>query len=432
MNKSDSERVAAVLEKMGYKPAESEKQADLIVINACSVRQTAVDRVYGKARHFIGWKKRKPVVTILTGCVAEEDKKKLADKFDVIIDIDEWNKFPICNFQFINKSKIQNPKSKIQNPRFKIQGTNYFHIQPRYTEKFRAFVPIMTGCKNFCSYCVVPYVRGGEVSRNVVNVLDEVRGLAEKGCLEITLLGQNVNAYKPKGNLLKKDSPYKHPFAALLWGINQIPGIERIYFTAAHPKDMSDEVIDALTLPKMVNYLHLPVQSGDDGVLRVMNRRYAATDYAKLIKKIRAKKPDIALGTDIIVGFPGETKKQFENTVKLYKKADFDIAYLAMYSPREGTAAAKMKDNVSRAEKKRRWNALQNLMEKITLEKNKKYVGKNVSVLVDECKGGYCTGNSREMKRVRFLGKKSMVGRILDIKVEKAFEWILEGDIFSS
>jgi len=428
MNKSDSERVAAVLQKIGYRPARSESQADLIVLVACSVRQAAVDRIYGMTKHFEEWKKKRPVITVLTGCVARTDKKKLKNRFDLILGIDEWAK--ITNYKLQVTNQIQNLKSKIQNQECALDN-DYFHIQPRYAEKFRAFVPIMTGCNNFCSYCVVPYVRGREVSRDVIDVLDEVKKLAKKGCLEITLLGQNVNAYKPKDSHFKKECPYKHPFAALLWEINQIPGLERIHFTAPHPRDMTDEVIDALTLPKMVNYLHLPVQAGDDEVLKRMNRSYTAADYLKLVKKIRKKKPGIAIGTDIIVGFPGETKKQFENTVKLYKKADFDIAYLAMYSPREGTEAAKLKDDVPREEKKRRWNVLQNLMKKITLEKNQKYIGKIVSVLVDEHKNGQCVGNSREMKRVRFPGKKNMVGKIFDVKIKRAFEWILEGTLIS-
>ncbi len=429
MNKSDSERIAAVLEKNGFKPAKSEKQADLVVVNACSVRQSAVDRIYGKVRAFAKLKiKNAKLKIILTGCVLGEDREKLKNQFDYILNIDDWKKISNFKFQIPNKSKIQN--SKIQNTRYEMPDTNYFHIKPRYTEKFRAYVPIMTGCNNFCSYCAVPYVRGREASRDVGDVLAEVKKLAKNGCLEIILLGQNVNAYQPADveNFSKKNL-YKHPFAALLWEINQIPSLERVHFTAPHPADMSDEVIDALTLPKMVNYLHLPVQAGDDEVLKRMNRNYTARDFLNLVEKIRKKKPDIVLGTDIIVGFPGETKKQFENTLKLYKKVGFDIAYLAMYSPRAGTAAAKFVDDVPRQEKKRRWNILQDLMKKITLKKNKKYVGKVVSVLVDEYKDGKCFGNSLEMKRVRFSGKKGMVGKIFEVKIKKAFEWILDGRI---
>ncbi|MBU1146461.1 tRNA (N6-isopentenyl adenosine(37)-C2)-methylthiotransferase MiaB [Patescibacteria group bacterium] len=412
MNKSDSERVAAVLEKIGYKPAKNEKQADLVVLVACSVRQAAVDRLYGRARELSKIKKINPdFKTILTGCVLPQDKKKLIGKFDLVLDLK----------QLVDLEKFKNYCQSWQE--------HYFKIEPRYSTKFSVFVPIMTGCNNFCSYCAVPYVRGREVSRDVADILAEAKNLSEKGCLEITLLGQNVNAYRPADlkNFSKKN-PYKHPFAALLWEVNKINGVERMHFTAPHPRDMTDDVIDALTLPKVVNYLHLPLQAGDDKVLKRMNRSYTAADYLKLVAKINKKNPGIALGTDIIVGFPGETKRAFQNTVELYKKAEFDIAYLAIYSPREGTAAAKFRDDVPRHEKKRRRDVLQNLMEKIVLEKNQKYVGKVVSVLVDDYKKGKCVGNSREMKRVRFPGKKNMIGKIFNVKIDKAFEWILEGE----
>lgn len=413
MNKSDSERVATVLEKMGYEAVHEAAGTDLIVVVACSVRQAAVDRIYGQARIFAKMKRNKPgLFTVLTGCLLRSDKKKFLGKFDAVLDIK----------QITNIKEFQ---AECQN-----FNTHYFKIEPRYSTQYSAFVPIMTGCNNFCSYCAVPYVRGREASRDISEVLAEVKNLAKKGCLEITFLGQNVNAYRPADTKnFSKKNPYKHPFAALLWEANRISGIKRIHFTAPHPRDMKDEVIDSLALPKMVNYLHLPLQAGDDKILKKMNRSYTAVDYLKLVKKIRKKKPGIALGTDIIVGFPGETKKAFQNTVELYKKANFDIAYLAVYSPRQGTAAAKMKDDVPRAEKKRRWRVLQDLMEKIVLEKNQKYVGKNVSVLVDKYKDGKCIGNSREMKMVRFPGKKNMVGKILNVKVVKAFEWILEGEI---
>lgn len=470
MNKSDSERIAAVLERAGYKPAKNEKQADLIVVVACSVRQSAVDRIYGKLRQFAKLKTcNLKLKIILTGCVADKDKEKLKDKFDLILDTQEMSNLKFQNLELTRsvimserseskdlKSQNLNSDSGFQIPSLESfkREMGYLKIKPRYATKFAALVPIMTGCNNFCSYCVVPYVRGREVSRDIKDILTEVKNLVKNGCLEITLLGQNVNAYKPMDvENFSKNNPYfntekfankihhggKCPqsdyqnygnaFAALLWEINQVPGLERVHFTAPHPHDMTSEVIEALILPKMVNYLHLPVQSGDDEVLRKMNRKYTAGDYLKLVKKIKKKKPDIALGTDIIVGFPGETKKQFENTVKLYKKVGFDIAYLAMYSPRAGTAAEKLEDDVPQVEKKRRWNVLQDLMKKITLEKNRKYVGRAVSVLVDEYKEGRCIGNSREMKRVRFLGKKNMVGKIFNVKIKKAYEWILEGEM---
>ncbi|MEK7508989.1 MAG: radical SAM protein, partial [Patescibacteria group bacterium] len=328
-----------------------------------------------------------------------------------------------------------------------------------------AFVPIQTGCNKFCTYCVVPHARGQEISRSLRAILDEVCYLAAKGFVEITLLGQTVNSYEaPDPENFSDKNPFfschsresgnpatgspirsgmtsvatgdRSHFAALLWEVNQIDGLKRINFTAPHPDHMSDEVIKALTLPKQINYLHLPVQSGSDNVLAKMNRHYTAVDYLKIIKKIRAVRPGMALGTDIIVGFPGETKEDFEETVKLYKEADFDIAFLAKYSPRSGTAAYKMIDDVTAEEKERRWWALQRLMEETTLQKNQKFVGQTLEVLVSRFRNSaqskgkcICIGNSSEMKMVEFAGQVGWVGKIVKVKIEKAEMWRLIGQI---
>jgi tRNA-2-methylthio-N6-dimethylallyladenosine synthase len=309
-------------------------------------------------------------------------------------------------------------------------GTHYFNVLPKVRSKFSVYVPIMTGCNNYCSYCAVPYVRGREQSRPVRDVVAEIKKLVIGGAKEICLLGQNVNSYNPPD---KKNfsalNPFKHDFARLLWEVDQIAGVERINFASVHPKDVSGEMIEALKLPKQLNYLHLAVQSGDDVILKRMNRKYTAADFEKLIQKIRAVKPDIAIGTDIIVGFPGETNEQFENTLHLYARVRFDIAYLAMYSPRVGTAAARLADDVPHKEKKRRWRALQDLMEKIVLEKNQKYLGRDVEVLVDKVRADFVEGNSREMKRVRIYGQPEIkIGDLVRVRIEKAMEWILEGE----
>jgi tRNA-2-methylthio-N6-dimethylallyladenosine synthase len=466
MNKSDSERIARVLENLDYKKANDEKSADLIVINSCSVRQSAIDRIYGKTRIWNQEKIRRqkederPLITILTGCVLPDDKKKLEKLFDLVLDIKNLSELPerLVGFPLTPP----NPPYQGGDERFPPDRggwggkKDYFSIKPIYQNPWSAYVPIMTGCNNFCSYCAVPHTRGREASRSVKEILDEVKNLADNGCLEITLLGQNVNTYRPEDKQsYSQNNPYKDPFAALLWEINQITplslsypvrdkllsrGLNRIHFTAPHPKDMRDEVIDALALPKMVNFLHLPVQSGDDEILRKMNRHYTAEDYLELIKKIKQKKPNMAIGTDIIVGFPGETKEQFESTVKLYKEVQFDISYTAKYSPRPGTAAARLKDTVSLREKKRRWQVLQKLMEEITLEKNQQYVGQEVEVLVDKVCGNPIStkeirfpqiyeGNSREYKRVRFSSKKDLLGKVVKVKINKAMEWMLEGEV---
>jgi len=446
MNKSDAERLATLFSNCGFKETKKENEADILVVVACSVRQTAVDRIWGAVTNWRKLQKTRPgIMTVLTGCVLPRDRQKAEKKFDMVFNIEKMEELRrVLNCRdAINR--VSTITTKEDAPRrvstttpssFPLKPvcagrkgeTDYFSLTPEYGNKFSALVPIMTGCNNFCAYCAVPYVRGRERSRSVKEILSEIKKLAQKGCLEITLLGQNVNSFSPADKKsFSRVNPYKKPFPALLWEVNRINGVERVFFTASHPKDMSDELIDALKLPKMVNYLHLPLQSGDDEVLKKMNRRYTAADYLKLIKKIRIARPDIAIGTDIIVGFPGETKRQFQNTLKVYREADFDICYHAKYSPRPGTAAAQMKDSISLAEKKRRWRELQNLMEKIILKKNQKYLGKTVSVLVDKFDGGRCEGNSREMKRVEFKGSKNLLGKIVDVKIDKAMAWILRG-----
>jgi tRNA-2-methylthio-N6-dimethylallyladenosine synthase len=246
------------------------------------------------------------------------------------------------------------------------------------------------------------------------------------------LLGQIVNHYvAPDPEYFSLGNPYvKNDFARLLWEIQQIDGIERFHWTAPHPIYMDDEVIDALSvLSKQVNFLHLPVQSGNNDVLKRMNRRHDRDFYIDCIKKIRTKKPDIAIGTDIIVGFPGETKAQFQDTVDLYKVCDFDISYTAQYSERSGTVAAKaFEDSISKEEKKRRWQTLQKLMEETVLKKNQYYFGKTVCVLVDAYDKGWCSGNSKEMKRVRFRGTPDKVGTFADVTIQKVQEWLLWGE----
>ena len=422
MNKSDSARLAAFLGRLGYQPTDSERQAELLVINACSVRQSAIDRVHGKARKWREWQRQNPKIkTILTGCVLPADRVVFQEKFDMVVGIGEWE-------NIIKTLKHKNIKTLAGGGL--ILKQDYLRVVPVQENGWSALVPIMIGCNNFCAYCAVPFVRGRERSRSAKEVISEVKKLAAQGYLEITLLGQNVNSYRPTDpKTFNQKNPYHHPFAALLWEINQIKGLERIFFTAAHPKDMGEEVIDALALPKMVNYLHLPVQAGSSAVLKKMNRHYTAADYLKLVKKIKRKCPQIALGTDIIVGFPGETKADFLATLKLYRAADFDISYNARYSPRSGTAAASLPDNVSREEKDRRWWVLQRLMERTVLKKNQKYQGQTVSVLVDGWQDGFCQGNSREMKRVEFVGGKKLVGKIVSVKISKGLMWILKGEL---
>jgi tRNA-2-methylthio-N6-dimethylallyladenosine synthase len=351
MNKSDSERIATVLQENKFKEASNLNEADLILVNMCSVRQSAVDRVYGLIPKLKALKtKNKKLKTILTGCILKEDRKKLSKKFDLIFDI---KKLPLFS-KILKENRSYGPvcrsKTSLEN------NCDYLKIQPKYQTFPKAFVPISTGCNNFCSFCVVPFTRGKEISRPAKEIILEIKNLIKRGYKEIVLLGQNVNSYCSFSPLLAKK---RINFPALLKLIDQLPGDFQISFLTSHPKDFSEELIEVISKSKKIKKeIHLPVQSGDNQILKKMNRGYTREEYLNLIKKIRKKIPNVKISTDIIVGFPSETKKQFENTVDLVKKAKFEKIYVAKYSPRKGTVAAKMKDNVSLKEKKRRWKII--------------------------------------------------------------------------
>lgn len=314
MNIADSERIAAVLELKGYSPTD-EKRADLIIINACSVRQKAVDRIWGVVKN---WQKQKKEI-IITGCVLPSDRKKLAEKGIGYKNFSQIDFDP--NFITYNLSRI-------------------------------TYIPIMAGCDNFCSYCAVPFTRGREKSRAEKEIIDDVERALKNGSKNILLLGQNVNSYK-------------FGFARLLKKIDNLPAKFAFNFMSSNPHDMTDEIIDTFSkLKKWSHELHLPLQSGDDEILKAMNRKYDSAQYLKLIKNLKLKIKKLVLTTDIIVGFPGETKAQFNNTVKICKKIGFKKAYLGQYSPRPGTVSAKMDDNVPSLEKKRRWLVLNKLINK--------------------------------------------------------------------
>ena len=401
MNISDSERIATVLEKSGYEPTSKIDEADLIVVNMCSVRQSAVDRVFGLAKKFRKLKIEKQpfgesvsrpgkLKIVLTGCILKKDKKKFEKIFDEVVNIEDL-----------------------------IRET-----RPKHSNDFSAFLPIMTGCNNFCAYCVVPYTRGREISRPAKKIICEIKNLIKRGYKEIWLLGQNVNSYKDK-NI---------NFPKLLKMVNDIPGEFWVRFTSPHPKNFSDELIDVMEKSKKYgHYLNLPVQSGDDKVLKKMNRFYTVAQYKNLVKKIRSKIPDISLSTDIIVGFPGETKKQFENSVKLFKEIKFDMAYIAEYSPRSDTAASKMEDNVPDREKNGRKKVLNEILKKTALEKNEEYIGKTVEALIMEHKTynikHFFIGKIREYKTIKIQSNKNLLGKFVKVKIISALPWGLKGKL---
>jgi tRNA-2-methylthio-N6-dimethylallyladenosine synthase len=423
MNHSDAERMETILQGLGLQATDKREDADLIIITTCSVRQSAEDRVYGLAQQLNRLKVKNLRLLIgVTGCMAGRD-----------LDGKIRKRLSFVDLFFPAKDMVLLPKMIAEKwPDLKLNfscNDDYLLAKPQYHTKHKAFVTIQTGCNKFCSYCVVPYARGRETNRLAADILSEIKNLAADGCLEVTLLGQAVNTYRAADpESFSAANPYKDHFAALLWEIDKIPGIKRIHYTAPYPNHMTDEVIDALALPSQVNFLHLPVQSGDNEILRRMNRRYTREEYLDIIKKIKARVPNIALGTDIIVGFSGETEEQFEQTMSLFREVDFDISYHARYSSRSGTLATKIfPDDVSREEKERRWKAVQDLMVETTLRKNQKFLDQIVSVLVDRCEKGICWGNTREMKLASFPGTSDLVGKIVEMKVERPDVWVLFG-----
>jgi len=473
MNYADSERLASRLEKQGYKKTDDKYGADLVIVNTCGVRQSAENRIYGLIPKIRAMNPK--VKIILTGCLTERKdvKRRLKDY------VDEWmpiNK--IFNFQFSISNQFSNNNFQINTK----SEDYYLKIKPKYESKFSAFVPIGNGCDNFCAYCVVPYARGREVYRPAEEIFFEVKNLVKKGYKEIILIAQNVNSYKShidslpdKGGLgrvlLSQAKPPLAPpyqgeknmdFADLLKTLNDIKGDFWLRFLTNHPKDMSKKLIKVMAnSEKVCPQIYLPVQAGDDKVLKRMNRGYTVAHYEKLVKKIRdvfnfqfsifnfqknsklqIKKSEIwhapvAISTDLIVGFPGETKKQFNNSLKLFKQIKFDMAYISEYSPRPGTAAFKLADNVPAGEKRRRKNELDKILKQTALINNKKYLKKTVRVLVEkETKAGEWFGKTATGKDVKITNRESIItnlaGKFVEVKITEAKEFCLAGALVSN
>jgi len=414
MNKSDAERLSAVLEKAGWKQTADEQTADLVGILACAVRQSAMDRIYGKLRKWQLEKAKRPLITLVSGCILEHDRKKLRDKFDIFLDIKKLDQLP-------EQLKLITQEQLIDLP-------SYFKITPKYQSSFQANVPISTGCNKFCTYCAVPYTRGRETSRPSKDIIQEVKQLIAHGYKEITLVGQNVNSY---GLDLKSEIK----FPQLLKTIDRIPGNYWLRFVTSHPYDMSDELIKEMGRSKhLTNYLHLPVQSGDDLMLKKMNRHYTIKHYRQLISKIRRVRPTIGLSTDIIVGFCGETAQQFTNTLKLVRDVKFDMAYLGQYSERHGTAASKLyADDISKKVKSKREKVLNSTLETTALAYNQQFTGKTIKVLIDSAKknpfGYRLKGKNSEYKTVTITTNRDLTGQFVPVRITKALAWGLEGEL---
>ena len=420
MNTSDSERIAAFLEENNYSLAEKITEADLAIFNTCGIKQTAENRAYSMINN-LRKEKRQNVKIVMTGCLAHRPdvQKRMKDKVDAFSEVKDFEK-SIATIQKLNA----------------VYDRDYLSIIPKHKNNFTAYVPIMTGCNNFCAYCVVPYARGREISRPADEILNEVKDLISKGYKNIILLGQNVNSYESESQKVRK-SENKITFSQLLKKINTIPGKFWIQFVSSHPKDMSDELIETIAKSKKVcENVHLPIQSGDDEILRRMNRKYDQKHYLKLIKKIKNAfkkyKPNssYSISSDIIVGFPGETRKQFMESATVMEKVKFDMVFFGQYSPRPGTVAWKMKDNVSQKEKAKREKFLNEILKKTALKNNQAYLNKYMEVLVEKEKDGAYFGKIRSMKNIKLnTSKKNLVGKIITAKIISVDTWNLEGKL---
>ncbi|AMJ40867.1 tRNA (N6-isopentenyl adenosine(37)-C2)-methylthiotransferase MiaB [Anaerotignum propionicum] len=424
MNAHDSEKLEGMLDKMGYERTDEETDADFIIYNTCCVRENAEQKVYGKLGWLKHYKKDKPdTVIALCGCMMQQDSviKTLRQKYrhvDIVFGTYNLYKLPeLMNTRMESGDTIYDIWQEQEEIVEDLPSIRHF--------PYKAAVNIMFGCNNFCTYCIVPYVRGRERSREAEDIIAEVKKLAADGVKEIMLLGQNVNSYGK--NLSEPVS-----FAKLLRMVNDVEGIERIRFMTSHPKDLSDELIEAMKdCPKVCKSLHLPVQAGSSEILRRMNRNYTKESYLETVGKIKEAMPDITLSTDIIVGFPGETEEDFQETLDVIRKVGYTTAYTFIYSKRTGTPAATMDNQVDEDLIKDRFDRMLNVLNPMIHELNEKMVGKIVHVLVEEpskSNKDVLTGRADNYALVHFEGSKDLIGQIVPVRIieNKTFYFIAE------
>lgn len=423
MNQSDSEHYAGQLEELGYAATEDIQKADVILLNTCCVRETAEGKTLGKIGELKHLKDKKPdLIIAITGCMAQEWQDRLfkrAPHIDLVIGTHNIHRL-IDLIKERQDKKDHYIAADMNMPAFHDVPTKRFH-------KFFAWIPIMNGCNNFCTYCIVPYVRGREVSRSILDVVEEVKKTADAGYKEITLLGQNVNSYG-------KDRRDGTDFAKLLYEVNAIDGIERIRYMTSHPKDMNREAIDAIAgCEKVVNHMHLPIQCGDDELLKRMNRGYTVDHYMDLVDYARKKIPDLVLTTDIIVGFPGETEEMFCHTLDLLKRCQYDMAYTFMYSPRTGTPAAKMEDQISQEEKSSRLQRLMDVQNVYSLACNMAMENHVYDVIVEgptKNDENHWFGRTRGNKMIIWeYDGSTAIGDTVPVMVDKGQTWVLKGHL---
>ena len=424
MNVHDSEEIKYYLESLGYEVVDELELADIVVLNTCAIRENAKDKVFGYLGRCKHLKKEKPdLIIAVAGCLMQkpneiEEIHNRHKYIDIIIGTHNLNELPSL-IEEANNKKIQNIEV------YSNSDVVFENVKYNRDSKVSAWINIIYGCDKFCTYCIVPFTRGRERSRKMEEVLEEVRDLKEQGYIEVTLLGQNVNAYG-------KDLNLGYDFATLLEEVAKI-GIPRIRFVTSHPWNFTDKMVDVIAkYDNVMPYVHLPIQSGSDDILRKMNRKYTIDEYKKLFDQIKSKVKNVAITTDIIVGFPNETDEDFEKTLDIVNYCKFDGAYTFIFSPREGTAAARMEDKVSMEVKEKRLQELNNLVNKYSLESNQKLVGKVVDVLVNgisEKDSSKVYGYTETMKLVNIVGGNDLIGKIVPVKITDAKSFSLDGEI---
>ncbi len=424
MNEHDSEVMSAMLENLGYLPTESLEEADLIIINTCAVRKKPEDKVASMLGKYYSLKKKKEdLIIAVGGCMTQQEDsayyiKNRFKKVDLVFGTHALPRLPhLLDQARKNKEPIVDIKEDYA-------GREGLPVKP--ISSYHAWVPIIYGCNNFCAYCVVPYVRGRERSREFNDIISEIKSLERQGYKEITLLGQNVNSYG-------QDLPEKITFAELLGELNRITGFNRIRFMTSHPKDLSPELIETVKRgEKICEHFHLPVQAGSNRILEKMNRRYTREHYLQLASDLKSAIPGVSITSDIIVGFPGEGEADFADTLDLIEKVRFDSAFAFIYSPRKGTRAARMEDNVDYKEKERRLQQLNQVQQKISKEENDRLVGEVLEVMVEGPSKNdpkMQTGRTRTNKLVHFPGSTELTGKLATVKITEARTWNLFGEL---
>jgi len=421
MNVHDSEEIAARLESLGFKETNTLEEADIIILNTCAIRENAHDKLYGflgRCKHVKSLDKNK--IIGICGCMAQEE--------GVVNELMKKHPYVDIVFGTHNIHELQDlilDRNKKQNIQvYSCEGKVYENISYRRDSDIKAWVNIQYGCDKFCTYCIVPYTRGKQRSRHSKEIIQEVKDLVKKGYKEVTLLGQNVNAYG-------KDLEDELSFAELLQKVADT-GIDRVRFVTSHPWDFTDEMIDVIAKnDNIMNYIHLPLQSGSNSILRKMGRRYTKEEYIELFNKIKNKINDVSITTDIIVGFPNETEEDFNDTLDVVNTCKYDSAFTFIYSPREGTPAAQMEDSIDLKTKEKRLYKLNELVNKYSLENNKKYEGKTVKVLIEGISDkdvNKVFGYTETMKLVNVVNAKEDIGKIIDVKITVAKSFSLDGD----